>query len=80
MAITTAQATEVLLEAIAGSDGTRATVTERLFRTRVSDGILGSFEFDANGDTTGGGVTMYRIEQGEPRILDVITAPGRLVR
>jgi branched-chain amino acid transport system substrate-binding protein len=45
-AATTAQATEVLLEAIAASDGTRASVTRNLLRTRVRRGILGSFEFD----------------------------------
>jgi ABC-type branched-subunit amino acid transport system substrate-binding protein len=55
----TAQATEVLLDAIAASDGTRASVTRILFRTRVENGILGSFGFDANGDTTAGGVTIY---------------------
>jgi ABC-type branched-subunit amino acid transport system substrate-binding protein len=49
------QATAVLLEAIAASDGTRASVTTNLFRTRVSNGMLGSFEFDENGDTTAGG-------------------------
>ena len=70
---TTAQAAEVLLDAIAASDGTRASVTEELLRVRVEDGILGSFEFDANGDTTSAGVTMYRIEKGKPRVLAVIT-------
>jgi branched-chain amino acid transport system substrate-binding protein len=74
----TAQATEVLLDAIAASDGTRASVTRNLLRTRVKDGILGSFEFDANGDTTAGGVTMYRIEKGKPRVVDVITPPKSL--
>jgi ABC-type branched-subunit amino acid transport system substrate-binding protein/streptogramin lyase len=69
----TAQATEMLLDAIAASDGTRASVTKNLLRTRVENGILGSFEFDANGDTTAGGVTMYRIEKGRPRVLDVVT-------
>ena len=41
--ITAAQATDVLLDAIAASDGTRASVTRNLFRVRVEDGILGSF-------------------------------------
>jgi ABC-type branched-subunit amino acid transport system substrate-binding protein/streptogramin lyase len=70
---TTAQAAEVLLDAIAASDGTRASVTDELLKVRVEDGILGSFEFDANGDTTSAGVTMYRIEKGKPRVLAVIT-------
>ena len=73
-----AQATEVLLDAIAASDGTRASVTRNLFRTRVKDGILGSFELDANGNTTAGGVTMYRIDRGKPRVLSVITPPESL--
>jgi ABC-type branched-subunit amino acid transport system substrate-binding protein/streptogramin lyase/predicted Ser/Thr protein kinase len=74
----TAQATEVLLDAIAASDGRRASVTRNLLRTRVKNGILGNFEFDANGDTTAGGVTMYRIENGKPRVLAVLTPPKRL--
>jgi branched-chain amino acid transport system substrate-binding protein len=78
--VTAAQATEVLLEAIAASDGTRASVTRNMLRTRVENGILGSFEFDATGDTTAGGVTIYRIERGKPRVLDVITPPRSLVR
>jgi ABC-type branched-subunit amino acid transport system substrate-binding protein/streptogramin lyase/predicted Ser/Thr protein kinase len=74
----TAQATEVLLDAIARSDGTRASVTRNLLRTRVKNGILGSFEFDTNGDTTAGGVTMYRIENGKPRVLAVLNPPKSL--
>jgi branched-chain amino acid transport system substrate-binding protein len=77
---TTAQAAEVLLDAIAASDGTRTSVTEQLLRVRVKDGILGSFEFDANGDRTSAGVTMYRIQKGTPKVLAVITPPPRLVR
>ena len=53
--ITAAQATQVLLDAIAASDGTRASVTRNLFQTRVEDGILGDFELDTNGDTTAAG-------------------------
>ena len=47
-----AQAAEVLLDAIARSDGTRAGVVEELFDTRVTGGILGSFSFDRYGDIT----------------------------
>jgi branched-chain amino acid transport system substrate-binding protein len=79
-AMAVAQATEVLLDAIAASDGTRASVTRNLFRTRVTKGILGDFEIDENGDTTAGGVTMYRIENGRARVADVITPPRSLVR
>ena len=45
-----AQAAPVLLDAIARSDGTRGSVIDQLFRARVSDGLLGTFRFDARGD------------------------------
>jgi DNA-binding SARP family transcriptional activator/ABC-type branched-subunit amino acid transport system substrate-binding protein/streptogramin lyase len=47
-----AQATEVVLGAVARSDGTRASVLAELGRTQIEDGILGSFAFDRNGDMT----------------------------
>jgi DNA-binding SARP family transcriptional activator/ABC-type branched-subunit amino acid transport system substrate-binding protein/DNA-binding beta-propeller fold protein YncE len=71
-----AQAAEVLLDAVGRSEGTRASVTAQLFKTNVKNGILGSFSIDANGDTTAGSVTIYRIAQGRPTVFDVIT-PGR---
>ena len=45
-----AQAARVMLDAIARSDGTRRDVTARLFETRVTGGLLGTFGFDRNGD------------------------------
>jgi branched-chain amino acid transport system substrate-binding protein len=74
-----AQAAEVLLDAIAASDGTRASVTSNLFRTKVSNGILGSFSIDPNGDTTAGAVTIYRIVRGNAQVSRVITPPAGLV-
>jgi YVTN family beta-propeller protein len=71
--VAAAQAAEVLLNAIARSDGTRASVTKQLFKTKVSNGILGSFSIDRNGDTTAGAVTIYRIVGGSPRLIGVIT-------
>lgn len=56
-----AQATHVLLDAIARSDGTRASVVQELFRTRVEDGLLGSFGFDRNGDITESPITIVRV-------------------
>jgi len=72
-AVYAAQATEVLLDAIARSDGTRASVLEQLFRTRVQDGLLGSFGFDANGDISESPVTILRVARGGTanRILSV---------
>jgi branched-chain amino acid transport system substrate-binding protein len=75
-----AQAAEVLLDAIATSDGTRASVTRNLFKTRVRNGLMGSFTISPEGDTTAGAVTIYRIEDGAFRTFVVITPPESLVR
>ena len=63
-AVYAAQAAEVLLDAIARSDGTRGSVLEELFATEVRNGLLGSFAFDANGDTTESPVTIMRVARG----------------
>jgi branched-chain amino acid transport system substrate-binding protein len=63
-AVYAAQATEVLLDAIGRSDGTRPSVVEELFRTRVRGGLLGSFGFDRNGDVTESPVTIVRVRGG----------------
>ena len=55
-----AQAVEILLEALARSDGTRSSVNRELRRTTVEDGILGDIRFDENGDLVEGPVTFFR--------------------
>ena len=61
-----AQAAEVVLDAIARSDGTRASVLEEMRKTEVKDGILGSFRFDRNGDITPGQIPILRITGKTP--------------
>jgi branched-chain amino acid transport system substrate-binding protein len=61
----TAQATEVLLAAIARSDGTRASVLRELFASKVRGGILGDFSFTRAGDMTPGPVTVFRVVGGK---------------
>ena len=78
--VAAAQATEVMLDAIASSDGSRASVAAQLFKTKVTNGILGSFSFDRNGDTTAGAVTIYRIERGKPVVFRVIRPSPSLIR
>jgi branched-chain amino acid transport system substrate-binding protein len=75
-----AQATEILLDAIARSNGTRASVTQQVLKTKVENGILGSFSFDENGDTTAGSVTIYRVVDGKPKVVGLITPSRALVR
>jgi ABC-type branched-subunit amino acid transport system substrate-binding protein len=56
-----AQAAETVLEAIARTDGTRASVLKELQETRVRDGILGDFAFDRYGDITPARFTILRV-------------------
>jgi branched-chain amino acid transport system substrate-binding protein len=44
------QSAQVLLDAIARSNGTRGSVSAQLFRTNVKNGIMGTFHFDKYGD------------------------------
>ena len=75
-----AQSAESLLTAIENSDGTRADVTDQLLKTKVTDGILGSFQIDENGDTNSNPVTMYLIKGGKQTTYKVITPPEDLVK
>ena len=49
-AIYGAQSAQVLLDAIGASDGSRGDVITKVFATTVKDGLLGSFNFNENGD------------------------------
>ncbi|MFL6037495.1 MAG: branched-chain amino acid ABC transporter substrate-binding protein [Gaiellaceae bacterium] len=75
-----AQSADVLLTAIENSDGTRADVAAQLLKTKVSDGILGSFTIDANGDTNANPVTIYQIKGGKQTTYKTITPPQDLVK
>ena len=75
-----AQAADALLTAIEKSDGTRADVAAQLLKTKVSDGILGSFQINDNGDTNSNPVTMYLIKGGKQTTYKVITPPQDLVK
>jgi branched-chain amino acid transport system substrate-binding protein len=81
-----AQAAEVLLKAIARSDGTRASVTRELLRVRIAHGILGSIAFDKNGDLRQSLVPIFRARPApgvlypEDPVFAVLAAPVRLAR
>jgi branched-chain amino acid transport system substrate-binding protein len=59
-----AAAAQVLLDAIARSDGTREDVTAKLFDTSIPDSVIGELEFDENGDPTAGTESIYAAENG----------------
>jgi hypothetical protein len=65
----------VLLDAIARSDGTRGSVVQELFATKVENGILGSFTFDRFGDIDPAPVGVYRFEGGKIVTEGVVRAP-----
>jgi branched-chain amino acid transport system substrate-binding protein len=75
-----AESATVLLDAIEKSDGTRASVSANLFKTKVSNGILGSFQINAEGDTNANPVTIYQIKGGQSTTYKVITPPTSLVK
>jgi ABC-type branched-subunit amino acid transport system substrate-binding protein len=56
-----AQSAEILLDAIARSDGTRESVTRELRRTKIENGILGRISFDKYGDLVAAPLTINRI-------------------
>ena len=75
-----AQAMLVMLDAIAKSDGTRASVTTNLLKTKVTNGILGSFSIDKNGDTSLNPVTIYTQKGLELKPVKTIVPPLSLVK
>ena len=65
-----AQAAQIVLDAIAKSDYTRAGVIEQLFATEVTGGFLGDFSFNENGDPTlaSGAVVGFTIFRGDEQL------------
>jgi branched-chain amino acid transport system substrate-binding protein len=79
-AVYAAQAAEIMVQAIAGSNGTRSSITANLFKTKIKNGILGSFTINANGDTSSNPVTVYRVKGGQSTTFKVIVPPVSLVK
>ena len=84
--MTAAQAADVVLDAIARSDGTRESVLAELFDTRIEDGLYGSFRLDDNGDVQPGRIAIMRVNGKFPpqsfyegAVLDrIVTVPPDL--
>jgi branched-chain amino acid transport system substrate-binding protein len=75
-----AQAAEVLVQAIAQSNGTRADVAKQLFKVNLKGSILGNVSFNSNGDVTANPVTIYKIVGGKTTTFKVIVPPKSLVK
>jgi branched-chain amino acid transport system substrate-binding protein len=75
-----AQATVAMLSAISKSNGTRASVTQQIFKVSLTNSITGNLKFNASGDVTGGPVAIYRIKGGKSTDYSVIYPPEALVK
>ena len=73
-----AAAAEVMIGAIAASDGSRAGVADQMFKVSVPT-VLGTIKFNKNGDVTANPVTIYKIVKGKSKTLKVIVPSNSLV-
>jgi branched-chain amino acid transport system substrate-binding protein len=75
-AILGAQAARVLLDAIEKSDGSRQSIIDEVFKTKVDNGLIGSFEINENGDITGakGAALLFTIYKGTNKLVTFKTA------
>ena len=78
-AVAAAQAIDVLLDAIARSDGSRASVTRNLYGTRASNRIFRNFWITPTGDSTLNAVSVYRISGGKVTPFETVLVPDALV-
>jgi branched-chain amino acid transport system substrate-binding protein len=71
-AVYAAQAARLVLDSIARSSGTRASVGRGVLSAKVSHGLIGSFSFDPNGDPSAAPVTIFRVHNRAAHIVRVV--------
>jgi len=77
-AVYAAQTADILLGAISRSNGTRVSVVRELFKTRVTNGIMGTFRFDQNGDICPQkAISFYRLKGTEGAYHSVVIGTAR---
>jgi branched-chain amino acid transport system substrate-binding protein len=69
------QAAVVMLDAIAASDGSRSDIIKQMFATQVSDGYLGSFSFNENGDPqdASGTIVQFTVYKADDKLVTETT-------
>ncbi|MEA2234547.1 MAG: branched-chain amino acid transport system substrate-binding protein [Solirubrobacteraceae bacterium] len=70
---------QLVLDAIAASDGTRAQVLRNLQRAEVKGRLVGDFRFDRYGDTTLTAISVYVIRDGRLSYLQTLDVPRALL-
>jgi branched-chain amino acid transport system substrate-binding protein len=71
-----AAAAQVLLDAIAKSDGTQADIVDKVRATSLDDSVVGPIKFDKNGDIEGGTETVYQGTNGVWKFLEQAKISG----
>jgi DNA-binding SARP family transcriptional activator/ABC-type branched-subunit amino acid transport system substrate-binding protein/DNA-binding beta-propeller fold protein YncE len=74
-----AGAAQLLLAAIARSNGTRASVTANLLTAHIQDGVLGNLTINRHGDPTTAPVTILRLRRGAHNSLGAVDYDGAVV-
>ncbi|HWE80902.1 MAG TPA: branched-chain amino acid ABC transporter substrate-binding protein [Gaiellaceae bacterium] len=74
-----AQAADVIIAAVAASDGTRAGVASALYKVNIPNGILGPMAFNQNGDVSANPVSIYKVVGGKSTTYQVIVPKNSLV-
>jgi branched-chain amino acid transport system substrate-binding protein len=74
-AVYAAQTAQIMLNAIAKSNGTRGSVVDQVFKTKVNDGIMGTFGFDKNGNITAKAISFYQMK-GKDGVYKFFIKPG----
>ena len=69
----------VLLNAIAKSNGTRASVASHIYKTTFNDTPIGNFQLNSNGDTNAGVISFYHVVGTNAPFLKIISPPASLV-
>jgi ABC-type branched-subunit amino acid transport system substrate-binding protein len=71
-AVYAAQAARVLLDAVAASSGSRASVARAVLDTKLTHDLIGSVSFDENGDPTRAPVAIFRVHDRAAQIVRVV--------
>jgi len=74
-----ATAINVMLSAIAHSNGTRSSVSAGVYNHSFTNSPIGNFKLNANGDTNAGVISVYHVVKGQAPFLKVISPPASLV-
>jgi len=73
-AVYAAQTAQIMLGAIAKSNGTRLSVVRNVFKTKVRGGIMGTFAFDKKGDICPTKIISFYVVKGTTGVYNFVVA------